>query len=225
MDGDFYPLNNHGRQHYNKMTIKRLIFDGEGVSLDFKKTITSCEKIAKTMVSFANNKGGRLLIGVLDDGTIKGVKSEDEERYMITRAAHFFARPALEPIFEEVYIDDKLLVVVEIEPSTTKPHYALGDDGKWWVYIRVKDKSVLASKIVVDVLKRADDSQGVLIEYSSKEKALLEYLDLNDRITVKEFCELLNMSRRRAQRILINLVLSGLIRVHTTEKEEFYTAA
>ena len=225
MDGDFYPLNNHGRQHYNKMTIKRLIFDGEGVSLDFKKTITSCEKIAKTMVSFANNKCGRLLIGVLDDGTIKGVKSEDEERYMITRAAHFFARPALEPIFEEVYIDDKLLVVVEIEPSTTKPHYALGDDGKWWVYIRVKDKSVLASKIVVDVLKRADDSQGVLIEYSSKEKALLEYLDLNDRITVKEFCELLNMSRRRAQRILVNLVLSGLIRVHTTEKEEFYTAA
>jgi predicted HTH transcriptional regulator len=209
----------------NKINIKRLILEGEGVSLDFKKTITSCEKIAKTMVSFANNKGGRLLIGVLDDGTIKGVKSEDEERYMITRAAHFFARPALDPIFEEIYIDEKLVLVVEIEPSTTKPHYALADDGKWWVYIRVKDKSVLASKIVVDVLKRSDDSQGVLIEYSSKEKALLEYLDVNDRITVKEYCELLNMSRRRAQRILVNLVLSGVIRVHTTEREEFYTAA
>ncbi len=74
----------------NKMNIKRLILEGEGVSQDFKKTITSCEKIAKTMVSFANNKGGRLLIGVADDGTIKGVRSEDEERYMITRAAHFF---------------------------------------------------------------------------------------------------------------------------------------
>jgi predicted HTH transcriptional regulator len=209
----------------NKINIKRLILEGEGVSLDFKKTITSCEKIAKTMVSFANNKGGRLLIGVLDDGTIKGVKSEDEERYMITRAAHFFARPALDPIFEEIYVDEKLVLVVEIEPSTTKPHYALADDGKWWVYIRVKDKSVLASKIVVDVLKRSDDSQGVLIEYSSKEKALLEYLGVNDRITVKEYCELLNMSRRRAQRILVNLVLSGVIRVHTTEREEFYTAA
>ena len=81
------------------MNIKKLISEGEGVSLDFKKTITSCEKIARTMVSFANNKGGRLLIGVYDDGTIKGVKSEDEERYMITKAAHFFARPALEPVF------------------------------------------------------------------------------------------------------------------------------
>ncbi|QJD98046.1 ATP-binding protein [Mucilaginibacter robiniae] len=207
------------------MNIRRMILEGEGVSQDFKKTITSCEKIAKTMVSFANNKGGRLLIGVADDGSIKGVKSEDEERYMITKAAHFYARPALEPAFEEIYIDDKVVLIAEIEESDTKPHYALGDDGKWWVYIRIKDKSVLASKIVVDVLKRSDNKEGVLIEYSSKEKALLEYLDKHERITVKEYCDLLNLSRRRAQRILVNLVLSGVVRVHTTEKEEFYTAS
>ncbi len=207
------------------MNIKRMIIEGEGVTLDFKKTITSCEKIAKTLVAFANNKGGRLLIGVLDDGTIKGVKSEDEEKYMITRAAGFFCRPTLEPIFEEVYIDDKLVLVAQIEPSDSKPHYSLGEDGKWWVYIRIKDKSMLASKIVVEVLKHSNNNEGVLIEYSSKEKALLEYLHLQERITVKEYCVLLNLSRRRAQRILVNLVLSGVIRVHTTEKEEYYTAS
>ncbi|MEO6851785.1 MAG: ATP-binding protein [Mucilaginibacter sp.] len=207
------------------MNVKKLIFEGEGVSLDFKKTITSCEKIARTMVSFANNKGGRLLIGVADDGTIKGVKAEDEERYMITKAAQLFARPALEPIFEEVYVDDKLVLVVEIAESNTKPHYALAEDGKWWVYVRVKDKSVLASKIVVDVLKRSADDTGVLIEYSSKEKALLEYLDKMSRINVKEYCDLLKLNRRSAQRILVNMVLSGVIRIHTTEKEEYYTAA
>jgi predicted HTH transcriptional regulator len=207
------------------MNIKKLIFEGEGVTLDFKKTITNCEKIARTMTSFANNKGGRLLIGVADDGTIKGVKSEDEERYMITKAAELFARPALEPIFEEVYVDDKLVLVVEIKESNTKPHYALAEDGKWWVYVRVKDKSVLASKIVVDVLKRAADDKGVLIEYSTKEKALLEYLDKMERINIKEYCDLLKLSRRNAQRILVNMVLSGVIRIHTTEKEEYYTAA
>ena len=207
------------------MNLKRQIFEGEGVSLDFKKTITSCEKIAKTMVSFANNVGGRLLIGVLDDGTIKGVKSEDEERYMITKAAHFYTRPALEPIFEEIYWDDKLVLVVDIPESTEKPHYSLAEDGKWWVYIRVKDKSVLASKIVVDVLKQSASNEGVLIEYSAKEKALLEHLDKTERINIKQFCELLNIGRRRAQRILVNLVLTGVIRVHTTEKEEFYTAS
>jgi predicted HTH transcriptional regulator len=207
------------------MNIKKLIFEGEGVTLDFKKTITSCEKIARTMVSFANNKGGRLLIGVADDGTIKGVKSEDEERYMITRAAQLFARPALEPVFEEIYVDDKLVLVVEIKESDSKPHYALAEDGKWWVYVRVKDKSVLASKIVVEVLKRSADDKGVLIEYSANEKALLEYLDKQERINVKEYCSLLKLTRRHAQRILVNMVLSGVIRVHTTEKEEYYTAA
>ncbi|MDB5009898.1 MAG: Divergent domain protein [Mucilaginibacter sp.] len=206
------------------MNIRKLIFEGEGVSLDFKKTITSCEKIAKTMVSFANNKGGRLLIGVADDGTIKGVKSEDEERYMITKAAHMYAKPALEPIFEEVYFDNKLVLVVDIPESTLKPHYALAEDGKWWVYVRVKDKSVLASKIVVDVLKRSADKDGILIEYSIKEKTLLEYLEKTSRITVKEYCDLIKVSRRRAQRILVDLVLSGVIRIHTTEKEEYYTA-
>ncbi|RVU00896.1 ATP-binding protein [Mucilaginibacter limnophilus] len=207
------------------MNIKRLIYEGEGVSLDFKKTITRCEKIAKTMVSFANNKGGKLLVGVADNGAILGVKSEEEEKYMLTRAAHFYCRPALEPAFEEVYIDDKVVLVADIAPSDEKPHYALGEDGKWWAYIRVKDKSVLASKIVLDVLKQSGNDTGVMIEYSSKEKALLEYLEKMQRITVKQFCELLNIGRRRAQRILVNLVLSGVILVHTTEKEEFYTAA
>jgi predicted HTH transcriptional regulator len=205
--------------------IRQLIFEGENVNIDFKKTITSCQKIAKTLVAFANNRGGRLLVGVADNGNIKGVKSEDEEKFMITKAGHFFCKPAIEPFFEEVYIDDKIVLVAEVKESDIKPHYALGEDNKWWVYIRVKDKSLLASKIVVDVLKGSSKEEGVLIEYSSKEKALLEYLDLNDRITAREYSKLLNLSRRRAQKILVNLVLSGVIRLHTTEKEEFYTAS
>ena len=44
------------------MNVKKLIFEGEGVKLDFKKTITSCEKTARTMVAFSYNKGGRLSI-------------------------------------------------------------------------------------------------------------------------------------------------------------------
>jgi predicted HTH transcriptional regulator len=206
------------------MNIKKLIFEGEGVSLDFKKTISSCEKIARTMTAFANNRGGRLLIGVADDGTIKGVKSEDEERYMITRAAHLFIKPALEPVFEEVYVDDKLVLIVNIEESNIKPHYSLAEDGKWWVYVRVKDKSVLASKIVVDVLKHSSDEQGLLLKYSENEKTLLEYLDKSERINIKELCKLLNLKRKVGQRVLVDLVLSGVIRIHTTEKEEYYTA-
>ncbi len=207
------------------MNIKHLIFNGEGVGLDFKKTITSCEKISRTMVSFANNSGGRLLIGVADDGRIVGVKSEEEEKYMITQAAHLYCRPALDPVFEEIYLDDKLVLMVTIEESDMKPHYALSEDKKWWVYIRVNDKSVLASKVVLDVLKRSSNKDGILLKYTSNEQSLLKYLAENERITAKEYSQLFKLSRRNTNRILVNLVLTGVIQLHTNEKEEYYTAS
>lgn len=207
------------------MHIKRLILAGENVSLDFKKTISSASKIAKTLVAFANNKGGKLLIGVADDGTIKGVKSEDEERYMINKAAHVYCKPAIEPTFEEVYIDDKVVLVVDIPQSDTKPHYALDENEKWWVYFRVKDKSVLASKILVDVLKEENHEVGQLISYSDHEKKLLTYLEEHGRITLKEFSKLTRSAYKKAQKIIVSLILTGVILPHISEKEEYFTAA
>ncbi len=206
------------------MNIKRQIQGGENVILDFKKTITSFEKISKTMVAFANNKGGRLLIGVEDDGKIKGVKSEEEERYMITRAAHFFCRPQLEPVFTDLVVDDKTVVVVDIPESDVKPHYALGEDNKWWVYVRIQDKSVLASRIIVEVLRKETRGENILIEYSPREKALLEYLAANPQITLEEYARLIKVSRKMASRIIVNLILMGIIKATTTEKAEFYRA-
>ncbi|WP_231459578.1 MULTISPECIES: helix-turn-helix domain-containing protein [unclassified Pedobacter] len=205
-------------------SIKSLILQGEGVTLDFKKTITNTGKIAKSLVAFANNKGGKLLIGVADDGTIKGVKAEDEERYMILTAAHQFCKPAIEPNFEEIYVDDKLILVANIPESDTKPHYALDEDNKWWAYIRIDDKSVLASKIIVEVLKNDHKNNGVLISYSDNEKKLLEYLDKNDKITLKEYSKLMRSSYRKAQKIIVNLILANVIKSNTSEKEEYFTA-
>lgn len=206
------------------MNLKRLILQGEGTTLDFKKTITSSEKIAKSLVAFANNKGGQLLIGVADDGAIKGVKSEDEERYMITKAAHQFCKPIIEPQFEEVYVDDKLILVVKIAESDTKPHYALDDQKKWWVYYRVNDKSILASKIIVDVIKKSSDTGGQLIKYTEQEQKLFQHLEQEGRITLKQFSKLTRSSYRQSQKIIVNLILGGVIKPVTSEKEEYYVA-
>ena len=207
------------------MNLKKLILAGEGVDLDFKKTITFHHKIAKTMVSFANNKGGKILIGVMDDGTVKGVKNEEEERFMLLKAGTHFCRPQIIPKFTEHIVDGHLVLVAEIEASDVKPHYSLGEDLKWWVYIRVKDKCVLASKIVIDVLQKAKSIEPVIINFSEKEKALLEYLQANEKITLMAFCDLIKCHRRQGSKILVNLILSGIIRVHYSDKTEYYTAA
>lgn len=205
------------------MTIKTLILQGEGEQLDFKNKISSCEKIAKTLVAFANNKGGKLLVGVADNGFIKGIKNEDEERYMLQRAGHLYCRPAIDLQFDEVYVDDKLVLVAEVAESDTKPHYALGDDKKWWVYVRVKDKSILAGKVVVDVLHRGSEKGGVFINYTDKEKALLEYVHTHARPQLSDLCKHLRLSRRKTQRILVNLIVAGVLEVHSGLQEEYYT--
>ncbi|MBE9597709.1 helix-turn-helix domain-containing protein [Pedobacter sp. MC2016-24] len=205
------------------MNIRKLILQGEGTMLDFKKTITNNEKIAKSLVAFANNKGGKLLIGVADNGNIIGVKSEDEERYMITKSAHQFCKPAIEPEFEEIYVDDKLVLVVNIPKSDTKPHYALDENKKWWVYFRVNDKSLLASKIIVDVIKKSNDAIGQLIPYTDDEKKLFEYLGQEGRITLKQFTRLTRSSNKKAQKIIVNLIVSGVLKPNTSEKEEYFT--
>lgn len=195
---------------------------GEGEDLDFKQTISSASKIAKTICSFANHKGGTLLVGVSDNKAILGVKSEDE-KYMLDLAAQFYTKPPVALTIFEWEFGNKIILEAVVPEGNDKPYYAKGDDGKWWAYIRVKDKSLLASKIVLDVIKRNNGKQPNIVQYSRHEESLLKYLRSNERITTKEVCKLLNISRWRAQKILVSLVSAGILRNHTTEKYEFFT--
>ena len=204
--------------------IKKYLIDGEGETLDYKQEISSASKIAKTMVSFANHKGGVLLVGVRDNRSIAGIRSEDE-KYMLDLAASFYCKPEIELELEEHNIGGKVILECTVPEGELKPYSAKGEDGKWWVHIRNKDKSLLASKIVVDVLKRQSSNKGTLIKYGKNEEALLKYLEDNDRITLQQFRKMVNISKWRASKILVNLISAGVILNHTHEKTEFYTLA
>jgi predicted HTH transcriptional regulator len=205
--------------------IHQYLKDGESDVLDYKQAITSAAKIAKSMVAFANTKGGVLLIGVKDDRKICGVRSEDE-KYMLDLSARFYCKPEIFIEIKEWELEGKLILECLVPKGPDQPYYAKSDENnKWWAYIRVKDQSLLASKIVVDVLKRAQSDRGTLIQYSSKEQVILDYLIYNPRITLDEYRKMVNISRQRASKILVNLISAGLIHAHTTEKKEFYTLA
>ena len=206
-------------------TMKRiyeLIDRGEGEMLDFKKEISSVHRIAKTIVSFANHLGGTLLVGVNDNGTISGVKAE-EEKFMLAEAAIHFCYPSVELQMHEWSLKGKTIIEVIIPKGSDRPYSAIDEEGKKWVYIRHRDQSLLASKVVVEVLKRQSSENRTLIRYSDKEKALLDYLKVHHRVTLKEFCKMLNISRRRGMQIMVNLLSIGVLRVHQTEQPEYYT--
>lgn len=203
------------------MSVKKLILDGEGVSLDFKQTITNCSKIARTMVSFANNQGGKLLVGVANDGKILGVKTEEEEKYMLLKAAQRYCKPSLELIIDEINIDHKIILQVEIKESDLKPHYALSEDNKWIVYIRIKDKSVQADQLIIDVLEQPLDTYKLLP--TLEKQKLLSYLELNNKATLSQCSTALNLPNSRTQDILVSLLLSGAIELHASSKDEYFT--
>ncbi|RLD81534.1 MAG: ATP-binding protein, partial [Bacteroidetes bacterium] len=58
--------------------IQDLIKQGENQYQDFKFVINDSKKIARSLVAFANTDGGRLLVGIKDNGNITGVKTEEE---------------------------------------------------------------------------------------------------------------------------------------------------
>ncbi len=103
--------------------IHALIAEGEHQQQDFKFEISDARKIAKTLSAFANTDGGRLLIGVKDNGKIAGVRS-DEEKYMIEAAAQLYCRPEVDYSMQTFHVEGRSVLVVQIDESEHKPVFA-----------------------------------------------------------------------------------------------------
>lgn len=209
-----------------------LIEGGETLSCEFKRKFSTQEKIAREMMAFANTKGGYLIIGVDDDKKIVGVESEKTESELILDVAKNYCEPPLNVQIDYVEIKGKEVVVVEVPESTKKPHRLQDylnelDINSSVVPIRVNDKSVQASKEMIRILK-AQSTQMQLKKYSigTNEKVVFEYLDKNEKISVKELSSFTNISERRASRTLVKLVRANLLFVHTKDNgDEFFTSA
>ena len=208
-----------------------IIEQGEGFKIEFKRRISSAEKIARTIISFANTKGGTILFGVDDDGSVVGVESEKSEAELIEVAGRDFADPPIQPLINIVPFDGRDVIVCFIPESTMKPHYFLGqpngqngEDTR--VYIRVNDNTMMASREVVKILRNENPNATELtMAIGEHERRLFKYLEQHRRITVREFGRLVNISDRRASRILVQLVRASVARIHTHEKDEYFTLA
>lgn len=203
-----------------------IIENGENGSVEFKRKFSNPEKIAKELIAFANSRGGKIIFGIDDDRKVIGVESEKEELELVDTTANFYCEPAVKYTYEILHIYKKDVIVINVPRSKTRPHCLIENDIPDWtkVYVRVKDKSVLASKETVKIMKKTNpDSAAFILNLGDKEKFLLDYLSKHENVTVKSLRELLNLSERRASRMLINLVRAELIRHNSMEKDDFYT--
>lgn len=187
-----------------------LIQQGEHQELDFKFQVNDAKKIARSVSAFANANGGRLLIGVKDNGRISGIRSE-EEYYMMETAASLFCKPSVE--FEAIHhkIEGKQVLEVVILPQENRPILAPDPDGHYKAYVRSDDENVVADDILLSVWKMERDKKGAFIRYSEAEKQILDAISESPGVFLEELKSQVDLKYSVLRKVLINFVLTEII--------------
>jgi predicted HTH transcriptional regulator len=205
--------------------LKELIGRGEGQHVEFKRKANHPEKIMKEIVAFANASGGYLFIGVDDSGTIPGLRFPTEDAYVLEKAIEKYCKPKISYKLDLVHLSgQKSVLCFYIEESSKKPHYVIEDFETNWgrAYVRVKDRSIQASREVRQILKRSRRNKDIHFQYGEKERQLLGYLEEHEHITVNEFAQLAHLNRYKSSQTLVLLVLANVLEIIPQEKEDIF---
>lgn len=194
-----------------KHPLLALIKEGEHQCQDFKFEVSDSKKIARSLSAFANSKGGRLLIGVKDNGVIKGVQS-DEEYYMIEAASQMYTRPEVPFTSKKWDYQGKIVLQIDIEPGDRKPYLAPDKNDKFKAFVRDGDENRLANKTLMMYWKKQASCQGITIKMSRPVKILLDYLEKEPFINLNQFQKMARIGHFVALHIMSDLLAIELLR-------------
>ena len=195
-------------RHY----LQTLISQGEHQQQDFKYRVSDALKLAKSVSAFANTDGGRLLIGVRDDGNMSGVRSE-EEIYMMHQAAYRYCRPEASIKFDTYHVDGRTIVIATVPPSDRRPICAINEEGAARAYIRIADENIVASPVHLAIWRESQNVQGVMMTYTDSVRTILDVLQ-EQRLSIN-----LIVRRSRIPRHKVITLLARLIRFRVVKWE------
>jgi predicted HTH transcriptional regulator len=207
---------------YDEKWLINAIKQGENEFQDFKQTIPSSEKIAKTIGAFSNANGGRLIIGVKDNGKVLGV-SITEEAYMIEAAYEKFLKNVIPLKLHIINHENKKVLVVEIYPNEHAVALAYSSEkNKWLAYTRFKDKTVLLGFIGYKFLVESKQN-GLLSTFDINEKRITSYISKKSptkSITLNEVKKNLKITRNQSIIAILNLLKLGILKLDYSYDEE-----
>lgn len=201
----------------NQSILYRWIEEGEHQQQDFKFEISDARKIAKTLSAFSNTDGGRLLVGVKDNGKIAGIRSE-EEIYMIEAAAKLYCVPQVACEMQIHRAEGRTVLEVTVLPGKQKPYFAKDHNNRQWAYVRVKDENILASPVHLKIWQQSGTAKGSFVHYSREEQLLMDYLATHPDISAGQYSRLARISRQKAENTLAKFIRFGLIEIRFTRQ-------
>lgn len=198
--------------------LARLIAEGEHETQDFKHSVSDPLKIARSIAAFANHRGGRLLIGVKDNGVIAGVRNE-EDVYVVESAASLYCRPAQKVTFTAYRAEGgETVIMAEVAPAEHRPVQARDASGKWHAYVRVADENILAPAVMAEGWARQASSRGETWQLTPAESWLLQRLD-EAGLTIADYARGAHISQRAAEQSVARLYAMGVVRLVYSGKE------
>ena len=207
--------------------LKKLVAQGEGLQIEFKRKTNFPDKIIKEVVAFANTKGGKLIIGVDDNGSIAGLKHALEDEFVMKEAIAKHCKPAIQYEMSKVLVSpNRFVLVFHIPPSEIKPVFMIYDfkTGLGRAYVRVADKSIQASKEMRNILKGISKGKDTYLQYGENEQKLMRYLGENQKINLETYSKIANISPLKASEVLVRMTLAGVIQIIPDDEGDYFVA-
>ena len=106
--------------------VRSIIAEGEGMEIEFKESYDALSRtVFETICAFLNRKGGHILLGVADNGTVKGIKEETIQSQLDILARDTNNPQIISPTFylstEVVELAGKKIIYIYV-PESSQPH-------------------------------------------------------------------------------------------------------
>jgi predicted HTH transcriptional regulator len=200
----------------DKRYLLSLIREGEHQQQDFKYRVADACKLAKSVSAFANTDGGRLLIGVRDDGHLSGVRSE-EEIFMMHQAAYKYCKPEASIKFDTYHAEGRTIVIATVPPSGKRPVCAQDEEGRMRAYIRINDENIVASPVHLALWRESQKPQGTMITYNDDIRRLLDVIQRP--LTLNQIVRLSRLPRHKVITLMARLIHFGTLRWEYTNQQ------
>jgi ATP-dependent DNA helicase RecG len=117
----------------NEIELRAILAGGEDSHNQFKQDFTNADALAAELIAFANCAGGRLFIGVADNGTVTGLTASDVMRLnqLLSNASSQNVRPPVNPLSTNVQTADGIVMMIDVAEGLNKPY--VDTLGRIWV--------------------------------------------------------------------------------------------
>jgi ATP-dependent DNA helicase RecG len=123
----------------------------ESNTLEFKEKCPSIPKLIKEVVAFCNSFGGRILIGIADNGEVIGVTEAEAHELLEHLPQNIFqeVHPQILPKIHTTHFDDKVLVAIQISEGMNKPYFQKSKGLENGTFVRVGRSSMIANGAMI----------------------------------------------------------------------------